>query len=421
MKPYAFQQRVIDALPRALRRHHRVLVVSPTGSGKTVLGAAFVRTLPGRVLWLAHRNELLGQAQHRLAGYGVSAAIHNGETKAPPSARVVCASVQCRDLDPRAFDLIVVDEAHHVCAPSYARAMGDRPVLGLTATPARLDGKPLGSVFRHMIEAATYQELYALGLLVKPQLVSIQKDEAREITRGLPSSCGDYSRGEAAKRVKRLYGSLVRQYERHCPGERAIVYAVNVEHAQGLTRRFRRAGITAETIVGWTPDRAAIVERFKRGETQVLVNCEVLTEGFDCPEASCIIVARPTRSQVLWRQMCGRGARVGSGYTVIDHAGNWHRLGWPDEPMVWSLEGRAKRSGSGDTPGRRCDECGVVAREPGAEACSECGAAFPMVETEIIEDASIELERIEREERERHILATAKQLGHDELWARQLI
>lgn len=224
----------------------------------------------------------------------------------------------------------------------------------------------------------------------------------------------------------------MKERARLAPNEPTIVYAVTREHGRELARRFEKAGVPTAYVDANTPpvERHGILGpkgKLSRRQVHVVVNVGVLTEGFDCPPVSCIIVARPTKSLVLWRQMCGRGARKGGRrkrrYIVLDHAGNVWRHGFPDSPVEWSLEGREKPS-SGESPVRRCEECGAI-NALGATECSECGAVFPARDLDLKERQG-ELEKVrrarsEREAREKVLRKLAASRGLGEEWVESVL
>lgn len=461
MKLRPYQRKSALNLLGLLKLHRRVVAVSPTGSGKTAIGAAVVRlsghnltdstaggdnftsTHPvrrsGRVLWLAHRIELLRQARRELIKAGLTEAavgILAGAEKCNEGARVLVASVDMfRSRLVPDVGLIVVDEAHHVTANSYRDITDVKPnamVLGLTATPERLDGEPLGDVFRHMHVAAEAVELIADGFLLEANVYGIPLEKARDLVRGAHSGGGkDYSgpKLERAMAKRPLMADIVQEYQRLAPGERAIVYSCGSRHGQALTERFAAAGIPVAYVDRHTKqsEREALLApggKLASGEILVVVNVGVLTEGFDCPSVSCIIVARPTKSLALWRQMCGRGARPQEGkrFLVLDHAGNTWRHGYPDTPIPWSLEGRDREAGP--QPFKHCPSCNRM-NPISAARCANCGAEFPIAERELSEQEA-ELERLQQREdekrsREQAVRRLALERGYDEAWVRGIL
>lgn len=391
-----YQVRARDELRAAVarlrdsNRPQRVLLDLPTGGGKTTVAAALIDGAiqrGGDVLFVAHRKELIDQCSIRLDDAGIDHGIlMASHPRAAPWARVQVASVPtlARRLDhlPKAT-LIIVDEAHHARASTYTHVL-DRypgvPVIGLTATPWRLDNCGLGELFEEIVIAATMRELIAAGHLVPftgfaydlPDLAQVRK------------TGGDYNADEAAKAMSgKIVGNVVEQWQQHCGNKRTIVFATNVRHSMELVERFRAAGIAAEHVDGTSPkeEREGVLRRLSTGETTVVCNVNVLTEGFDCPAVENIVLARPTLSLVLYLQMIGRGMRPSPGKTVCrlhDHAGLIVRHGLPDQERDHSLLGDGnKGSGRGDpiVVLRRCGQC--FAMFAGDQtACPQCGKAY---------------------------------------------
>lgn len=341
LRPYQTQA-VADCL-RLLRAGRRPVVVAPTGSGKTVLMATVAAAWPGRVLWLAHRRELIAQARAKL----------------PPSVGVL--SVQKRTLP--VADLIIVDEAHHSTAPTYRNHI-DRhtgALAGCTATPFRLDGEGLGQVFDELVVATTTAELIRDGVLIEPRYYSVPGvDTTRLRKRG-----GDFRQDDAEKLMDRpaVVGCAIREYRKHSEGERAVAFCVTVAHAQHVAEAFRLDGIPAEVVSGVMKEseRDAVLSRLSVGATRVVANCMVLTEGWDLPSLRTAIILRPTASLCLHLQMIGRIMRSSEGKdgaVVLDHAGNYKLHGMVTDPIAFSLEGKVKKTG--ETGLKTCPSCYAI-------------------------------------------------------------
>lgn len=356
LRPY--QRAAVDAVLRdfAVGRR-RVLVVMATGLGKTVLFADLVRqelAAGGRVLVLAHRGELLEQAAQKLAVVGVVAALEQGGQRAAADAGCVVASVQTmrgRRLEqwaPDAFTLIVVDEAHHATAPGYTAVVArfaTARVLGVTATPDRLDGAALRDVFevcsyRYEMRAAI-QAGYLAPLVARRVHV-----EGLDLA-GVRTKAGDLDRSELGAVMaaeEHLHGVAVPTLEL-AGDRRTIVFAVDVAHANALAEVLNRYHPNVARAVDGTAraaDRAALLADFRAGAFRVLVNCALFTEGFDEPTISCVVVARPTKSRALYTQMVGRGTRLAPGKSdclVLDVTGmaGRHRLIGPADVLAGGL------------------------------------------------------------------------------------
>lgn len=375
LRPY--QSRAVALTLASLPKNP--VLVAPTGSGKTVMGCDIVRQYAAagkRVLWVAHRKELIEQAAHTIAPVcnNLVGFIMAGYPEAP-LAVVQVASIQTlvrRKMPP--CDLIIIDEAHHATAGSYSSLMTDTPRIGLTATPFRLDGRGLGDVFGEIIVAAYSDDLCSSGVLHAPKVYAGHAPDLR----GVRKSMGDYVTSALAERLNKteLVGDIVETWKTRADGKRTVAFAVDVAHSEHIVAQFREAGIRAEHIDGTTPkaERAATLDRLRRGDTQVVSNCMILTEGWDLPALEVAIIARPTASLNLHLQMLGRIMRAcegKDGCVVLDHAGNHYVHGLVTRRIEYSLNG--KIVGEKDPLGlRRCGACQLL-YDPRLDACPECG------------------------------------------------
>jgi DNA repair protein RadD len=379
---------------RALDKR-RVIVAAPTGSGKTVIAAAIVKTAienGQRVLFLCHRRELIVQASRKLHSLGVDHGIILPGYPTRLGERVQVASiptldartVRSRVMELPEADLVIVDECHHTRARSWHRLIEAYPqatIIGLTATPCRGDGKGLGNIFDELIEVATVAELIETGFLVPTRVYA----PVRPDLTGVRVERGDYVERQLAERVNtaQLVGDIVEHWHKLADRRRTVVFAVDRAHSVHLRDEFRRSGVLAEHIDGATPieERDAILEKLARGVVEVVCNCAVLTEGWDCPEVSCIVLARPTRSLGLYRQMTGRTLRPSPGIInalVLDHAGAVFQHGFVDDPIEWTLsEDRLAENTAHSARGRykapaltTCPECKAVRFE--GQQCPVC-------------------------------------------------
>lgn len=377
LRPY--QHRAIEAL----RSHYsggrkRVLLVSPTGSGKTCIAAEIIRSArqrSTRVLFLAHRKELIDQTLAKLSESGIQAGAIKAGYAPDATAPVQVASIQTlvrRELP--AADLLIVDEAHHASADTYRQVAAAYPrVLGLTATPWRIDGRGLADDFDAVTVAATPAELTEAGYLVRARCYAYAAPDLK----GIAVRGGDYAKGmlELACDRQELLGAIVAEYAKHAAGRSAIVFPVSVAHSQHLVAEFTAAGYAAAHLDALTPsaERDLVLERFRSGSLTVLSSVGVLTEGFDAPRAEVCILARPTMSLALYMQMIGRVLRPfggKAGALVHDHAGNAIRFGGPTEPRDYSLA--ASRTKQQRPLHMACPLCLAVI-PVSAVTCPECG------------------------------------------------
>lgn len=296
------------------------LIVCPTGGGKTVIASAIVRraiALGKRVLFLAHRKELIDQTSAKLASFGVEHGIIMGAKRMALQHSVQVGSVQT--VINRLFvipkpDLIILDEAHHVTeGNTYAKICGAWPnaiIIGLTATPWRLDGKGLGDIFDSYVLVKTPRELRDEGYLVPVCGFEYEAPKTDDVK----VQGGDFQAKslDAAARVATLYGNIVSEWKGHAENGRTIVFCVSVAHAKELSESFSAAGVAAAYVHADTPkeERGRILGALRDGSIRVVCNVAVLTEGFDCPAVECVVLARPTLSTALFLQMCGRALRT---------------------------------------------------------------------------------------------------------------
>ena len=361
----------------------------PTGGGKTIVFSYIAREAAKRgtrVLILVHRRELLLQGSRALQEVGLPHGLI-APTLPPTDAQVRIASVQTlvRRLDHVSPpDLVVIDEAHHAVAGSWRRILDRWPkawVLGVTATPARLDGKGLGThvggPFDHLVVGPSAMDLTTEGFLVPAEVYA---PPMKADLSGVRTRLGDFDRREIRVRMDRpvITGDAVEHYLRLAPGRPAIAFCSAVEHARHVAAAFTEAGVPAEPIDGSLRDRDrdAVLARLATGEIRVLTSCEIVSEGFDLPAVEVAILLRPTQSLTLYLQQVGRVLRPSPGKasaTILDHVGNVGRHGLPDADRTWDLDG-VRRRRTGEAPVRRCPEC--FACHPPAPACPACGHVY---------------------------------------------
>lgn len=346
---------------------HRLLNALPTGTGKTVIFSHLPKAFSGRYLVIAHRKELLDQSAQKLRESNpmLSVDIEQAERSALPTADVVVASIQTlavspdrlEELRPDSFGTIVIDEAHHIMARTYLELLarlGLGPVLpetgslksrvamrlfkdfqvgpeaplllGFTATPHRTDKLGLEYVFDQMAYSRTMAEMMTEGWLCP--ITGWRIETALDLS-GVKLTHGEYGEDyqekalSAAVNTPERNAQAVKAYQDYCLGQQAIVFCVDVQHTHDMLAAFDGAGVLAAAVTGKTPklERDMIISTYRAGGIHVLVNCMVLTEGFDAPQTSCIVMCRPTKSQLLYTQMLGRGTRPAPGkerLTVLD-------------------------------------------------------------------------------------------------------
>jgi DNA repair protein RadD len=352
LRPYQIRS-LAEARSRVARGSRRLVYILPTGGGKTVVASEIIRGAIAkgkRILFLAHRKELIDQCYKKLVAFGVTSGVLMGTDKRRDDfLPVQIASVQTlsRRMDrlPEA-DIVIVDECHHSTATTYRVILDAYPnavVFGLTATPW---GVGLADIYDDSVLAATPGELMDLGALVRydafaydsPELHDVKTVRGEFDQKGLALACN----------TAILVGSVVAEYMKHASGRRAILFPVNVEHSLSLVGEFQSFGVRAEHVDANTPkaDRERILEGLASGAVTIVSSVGVLTEGFDCPAAEVCILARPTQSLILHLQMIGRVLRPCDGKVkalIHDHAGNLLRHGFPEDERDYSLKATPKR------------------------------------------------------------------------------
>ncbi len=385
LRPY--QQAAVDGVRDSFRSgRRRPLLVAPTGSGKTVIFSyvtASAAAKGNRTLILVHRAELLEQCHRSLSQMDVPHGLIASGLTPDRSQLTQIASVQTlvrrfdRVLPP---DLIVIDEAHHATAGAWASVLAQYPnarVLGVTATPQRLDGKGLGQVFDDLIRGPEVTKLIDEGYLCKPVYYA---PKTVDLT-GLHMVAGDYNRAEVAERMDRptITGDAVIHYRKYAEGQPCIVFCTGIKHAEHVAQAFNASGYRFKVIDGTLAkeERARRVLDLSSGALQGLVSVDIVSEGFDLPCVSTAILLRPTASLSLHLQQIGRVLRPSPGKqraVILDHVGNCRRHGLAEELRDWSLDGIRKRGKRGpqddvaDT--RQCPECFAV-HTPSPQ-CPQC-------------------------------------------------
>jgi len=388
-----YQESAVQAVRDSFRSGHKhTLLVSPTGSGKTVIFsyiAAGMARNNKRILIVAHRRELLKQISAALKKVGVAHAVMTGGYRGVPTANVVVASVftlvkRIKGMQP--FDLIIGDEAHHFTPDSsWGKVVAGFPgarVLGVTATPERLDGKGLGQMFDDMVMGPTVAELTAQGFLSH---AIVYAPSAPDLN-GVGTRMGDYVQKQLEEAMVKtvITGSAVKHYGKYAPGKKAIAFCVSVRHAKDVAAEFREAGYTASHIDGGMneEERDGVLKAFEEGRVQVLTSCDLVSEGFDLPAVEVAILLRPTKSLGLYLQQCGRAIRPHPDKEktiILDHAGNTARHGFIDDDREWTLaDGFVQGRGKGDKAEtvRTCTAC--FAMHKPSPTCPVCGYVYPV-------------------------------------------
>jgi len=410
LRPYQAQlkQDIYEAWDSGARN---VLGVLPTGGGKTIIFSDIIKEHKGPACVIAHRKELVSQISlslarcevpHRIIGpenlVRMIVRVHMaelGDNYYHASAPVAVAGVDTlvRRLDPLAswlasVGLVITDESHHLLFNNKwgdsALAFPNAKNLGVTATPLRADGCGLGShadgIYDKMVIGPNMRDLINMGYLSDYRIFAPPSN--LDLTDVNIGASGDYSRQGLSKAIQRseIMGDVVHHYLRIAPGKLGITFAVDVETATDIAKRFNRVGVPAQVVSANTPhlERVKIMRDFKSGFIKELVNVDLFTEGFDLPALELVSMARPTESYSLYCQQFGRVLRIMDGKEsgiIIDHVGNVMRHGLPDAPRIWTLDRRqrrARRWEDDELKLRTCVECTGVF-DIAVKTCPYCG------------------------------------------------
>ena len=370
IKLYDYQEDMKGRIEGELRLHRSVMAQMPTGTGKTYLLTAvidsFMSNNPMEKVWIvAHRRELVSQIDETVRKFHSYYASNTSSLLSSVKAMSIQWLMRHYDEIEEEPGMIVIDEAHHALAKTYKEMWERFPkakFLGLTATPCRLNGKGFTDLFDILVQSWSVPEFISKGRLATYDFVSIKSDG---VTQRLIDSLqkrgadGDYQNKEMdmllnkKPSIERLYQSL----EEFGKDRKGIVYAINISHAQKITKLYQEHGVKAIAIDSKTPaaERQQDIEAFKKGDIQVLVNVDIFSEGFDCPDVEFVQLARPTLSLAKYLQMVGRGLRVAKGKkncVIIDNVGLYRVFGLPSQVWNWNamFEGKLKVGKRKETP-----------------------------------------------------------------------
>lgn len=439
---FDYQQKLVDGARSALAQGNKgVLIVSPPGSGKSVVIAEIARltTEKGRqVLFFVHRKELVNQIKDSFVAQGVN--LNN--------CTIMTVGKVANRLGylPKP-NLIIVDESQHSRAKTYLKIFkfySDVPRLGFTGSPWRLSGKGFKDIYSAMIEGPNVKWLIKNHKLAPFTMYGYRLGDDSQLKLG---SNGDYTNKSLdAFSQTIIRGDIIKSWKRFANGRKTIVYCHSAQFAKEVANAFRRANINAEEADSKTPEkeRDRIMSDFKTGKIKVLCNCDLISEGFNVPDCSCVILLRPTESLVVYLQQSMRCMRYqpDKDAIIIDQVGNFTRFGLPDADREWTLEDRIKhpqREGGSAGPAiKTCPQCfGVILAS--LHDCPLCGYSFETEFRKIAQDRRAELEKInlnakelrERKKKEQELLLRdpstftsfkefaiyGKAMGHKPGWA----
>lgn len=400
-------------------RNKSILIQSPTGSGKTAMASWMVQqTLSkgGDTWFICHRVELLTGTSNTFNKYGMPHGFIAAGVRMDASKQLTICSIDTlknRLGVLRAPKLAIFDEAHHCGAEGWERVLkwlldNGTYVIGLSATPERLDGIGLDEYFTHMVEGPQPSWLMEQGFLSGYRMFCPDQPV-------ISGKVTERKAAEAMKKQAKLLGNMIENYRKTMSGMKFVGFAVNVASSKEYARQFTEAGIPCAHLDGGTPkdERARVIKAYANGELEGVFNVSLFTEGFDLSSIAqtdvtidALIDAQPTESYALQKQKWGRVLRPGAGKVAVinDHAGNNLRHGYPDDPESWSLKGdktsdERNVSSSGKPPPFICPKCFNSIRRPLPDACPHCS-------TDIPESASIllpspgELKEVERQQKQ---------------------
>lgn len=363
------------------------------GGGKTCLAAFAAENCQkkGRTVWfLVHRKELLDQTtatferfciERRSIYIGMVGTVANHPERWP---------------EPHT---IIFDECHFSAAKTWGKIIGAFPnayIIGLTATPCRLDGKPLNSIYDTLIDGPQAAELIQSGYLAPYRYYAPAVADLTSLRR--KGSDFDTEQASDILTERAVFGDVIQHYNALATGKKAICYCASIRHSKAMAAEFQAAGIAATHFDGDTPkaQRTQIIEDFRAGRIQILCNVDLISVGFDCPDCECCILLRPTMSTALYIQQACRALRPAPGKTavILDHVGNVLRHGLPDESRHWTLEGgmqkRKAYTESGRLSIRTCLRC-YSAYNGQLKTCPYCGEPAQLTQQEIKNIKEIQL------------------------------
>ncbi|WP_302789534.1 DEAD/DEAH box helicase [Hafnia paralvei] len=413
------QQRALDMLRRDWKQYNSFMVYSPTGSGKTGLSAFITDGFVSRgmrVLMTCPYTVLVTQTAKRFIQYGLPedeiSYVWRDHPNYDPERKIQIASADTlirRDF-PENIDLLIVDEAHlrrkkMLEVIKYLAAETQVKVIGLSGTPF---APFLGKYYQRLIKPTTIKELMDTGVLcgyeffapTKPDLSGVKVTRSDEFG-------SDYKEDEVAEIMcgADLVGDIVSNWLSHGEDRPTVAFCVNVNHANYVTLQFNKAGVNAEVMTAQTPhdERQMMIHRFEQGATKIIVSVGTLIAGFDS-DVRCIIYARPTKSEIRWLQIIGRGLRTAKGKDkclVFDHSGSVHRLGYPDSIEYDTLPSKndgmktavsERENEKREKLPKECSQCHYM-KPAGVYQCPKCGHK-PLAGEDVDTDASRGLKQI---------------------------
>jgi|GEM_PF-5066997 len=390
LRPY--QNEIITRLNSQWQdRTHRVMIQMPTGTGKTEVFAAIVerylRDHNDQVLILVHRKELVEQIIERMKKFEIASTRIQAGYRSDTTKRVFVGMVQSMKKRMGALKnvgLIIIDEAHHSVAKSYVQILRAFPKalqLGVTATPIRLNGEGFRHLFDELLCSYGVKEFMSRGFLSNYRHIATSVIDLKKLAVGKTREFTEESLMDVMGE-ETVMANVVQGYFDHANGKKAIVFAVTIVHCHMIAERFKIRGVRAEVISSLTKkdERSRLLDLFIQGEIKVLVNVNIFSEGFDCPDIEAVILARPTKSIAMYYQQVGRVLRPHKNKEhgiVLDNAMLWKEHGLVTQDITWTLD------------------AAEVVKDTKAEISEGMKLPPGISLPEIIEDDSLEMEMIE--------------------------
>ncbi len=360
-----YQQLAKEEIFSKWNRVDNILYQMPTGTGKTRLFTSIIRDISicglrhninYRILIIAHRSELIEQSSRSLDKYHIKHGVLAGtmKDKRDLTQAIQVASIQTIThpanqclIDELKFDFIIIDEAHHAVANSYQKLWEycpDAKKLGVTATPWRMNNSGFAQIFDAYIPSMSIKDFIQKGWLASYQYYSIPTSS--ELVKSIESIrefdiAGDYKNSALVEvcDTSRIRAQLYDSYEKNVLGKKGIIYSISREHSEHICLQYRSRGVAIENIDSKTPAkvREKVIQAFRNGEIDIIVNVDIFSEGFDCPDIEFIQLARPTKSLVKYIQQVGRGLRKNGDKKciILDNVGMYSRFGLPNEERDW--------------------------------------------------------------------------------------
>jgi DNA repair protein RadD len=366
--------------------HKRPILFAPCAFGKTILGAMVAESAwnkGNKTLFIVHRRMLADQTKEKFDAYGLHSSIIMAGYDTDFSAPVMITTHQtytrrlqlCAPEANKFFHdaaCLIVDECHMGISPSYKKIYdfyNDRIVIGLTGSPARGDQRGLGEIFDDLVESIGIHKLTEQGYLTPARYFAPTRIDLSDVK----ITAGDYNRRalQAKMNTKKLNGDVLQSWLQHAEGRSTIIFTTGVKHSKALRDQFAFHGVSVAHLDAHSSDdeRERVLRQFRDGDITVVTNCQLFTEGYDADFASCIVLARGTKSFPLFTQMCGRGQRTYPGkkdFIVLDHGSNIERFGFISDPVEWSLDGKKI---AWKKPKK-------IKKEPKIMQCPMCSAVF---------------------------------------------